>query len=51
MIDERGGKDVDLEEFYASNCSGDIFFDIFHKEEKNITEGSIFWVNTNKTIW
>ena len=51
MIDERVGKDVDLDEFYASNYSGDSFYDIFYKEEESITEGSIIWVNTNKTIW
>ena len=38
-------------EFYFSTCSGDRFYDIFDKEEEIITEGSIFWVNTNKTIW
>ena len=25
VIDERGGKDVYLDEFYASTCSGEIF--------------------------
>ena len=33
-----------------STCSGDRFYDIFDKEEEIITECSIFWVNTNKTI-
>ena len=47
MIDERGGKDVDLDEFDASTCSGDSFYDIFDKEEEIITEVSIVWVNTN----
>ena len=27
------------------------FYDIFENEEEIITEDSIFWVNTNKTIW
>ena len=51
VVYERGGKDVDLYEFDASTCSGDSFYDIFDKEEEIITEGSIFWVKTNKTIW
>ena len=51
MIDERGDKDVDLDEFDASTCSGDSFYDIFDKEEEIISEGSIVWVNINKTIW
>ena len=51
VISERGGKDVDSDGFYASTCSGDRFYDIFYKEEKIITEGSIVWVKTNKTIW
>ena len=50
MIDERGGKDVDLDEFYASTCLGDSFYGIFDKEEEIITEGSIVWVNINKNI-
>ena len=28
-----------------------MFYDIFENEEEIITEGSIFWVNTNRTIW
>ena len=31
VINERGGKDIDLNEFYASTCSGDRFYDIFDK--------------------
>ena len=50
MVNERGGNDVDLDGFDASTCSGDRFYDIFDKEEEIITECSIFWVNTNKTI-
>ena len=50
VVDKRGGKDFDLDEFDASTCSGDSFCDIFDKEEEIITEGSFFWVNTNKTI-
>ena len=33
VIDEIGGNDVDLDEFDASACSGDSFYDIFDKEE------------------
>ena len=51
MINKRGGKDVDLDEFDAPTCSGDRIYDIYDKEEGIITEGSIVWVNTNKTIW
>ena len=31
MINERGGKHVYLDEFDASTCSGDRFYDIFDK--------------------
>ena len=51
VINERGGKDVDLFEFDAYTCSGDRFYDIFDKQEEIITEGLIVWVNTYKTIW
>ena len=51
VIHERGGKDVDLDEFDESTCSGDRYYDIFDKEEYIITEGSMVWVNTNKTVW
>ena len=37
VINERGGKDVDLDEFDASTCSGDRFYDFFDKEEEIIT--------------
>ena len=50
VINERGGKDADLDEFDESTCSGHRYYDIFDKEEEIITEGSIVWVNTNKTI-
>ena len=54
MIDERGGKDVDLDysvsEFDTSTCSGDNFYGIFENEEDIINEGSILWMNTNKNI-
>ena len=33
VINEGGGKDVDLDEFDASTYSGDIYYDIFDKEE------------------
>ena len=32
VMNERGGKDVDLDEFDPSTCSGDRFYDIFDKE-------------------
>ena len=55
VINERGGKDVDLDylvsEFDASTCSGDNFYDIFENVKEIITESSILWVKTNKTIW
>ena len=41
MNNEEVGKNVDLDEFY----------DIYDNEDENITEDSIVWVNTNKTIW
>ena len=50
MIDERGGKDTDLDEFDASTCSGDRFYDIFYKEEEIITEDSIVWVNNKRSF-
>ena len=36
-MNERGGKDVNLDEFDASTCSGDTFYDIFDEEEEIIT--------------
>ena len=33
VINERGGKDIDLDEFDASTCSGDRFYDFFYKKE------------------
>ena len=51
VIIKRGGKDVDLDEFDASTCSGDRYYDIFDKEEEIITGGSIVWLNTNKNLW
>ena len=51
VIDERGGKDVDLDEFDASTFSGDRFYDIFDNEEEIIKKCSIVWVNTNKKFW
>ena len=51
VINERGDKDVDLDEFDESTCSGDRYYDIFDKEQEIITEDLIVWVNTNKTIW
>ena len=44
-------KDDLVGEFDASTCSGDHFYDIFESDEEIITEESIVWVNTNKTIW
>ena len=37
VINERGGNDVDLDEFDASTFSGDRFYDIFDKGEEIIT--------------
>ena len=51
VIDERGGKDVDLYEFDASTCYSDRFYDTFNKYDEIITEGSIVWLSNNKTIW
>ena len=45
---EKGGKDVDLDK---STCSGDKYYDIYDNEEEIITEDSIVWMNTHKTIW
>ena len=33
VINEKGGKDVYLDEFDESTCSGDTYPDIFDKEE------------------
>ena len=41
VINERGGKDINFDEFDESTCSGDRYYDIFDKEEEIITEGSI----------
>ena len=38
---EKDDENLDLNEFY----------DIYDNEDENITEDSIVWVNTNKTIW
>ena len=38
---EKVGENIDLDEFY----------DIYDIEDTNITEDSIVWVNTHKTIW
>ena len=40
-----------VREFDASTCSGDIAYGIFENKGEIITECSIVWVNTNKTIW
>ena len=34
VVDERGGKDLYLDEFYLSTCSGGSFYGIFNKEEQ-----------------
>ena len=36
MIDERGGKNVDLDEFDASTCSGDTFMIFLIKKNKSL---------------
>ena len=48
---EKGGKDVYLEEWDDSTCSGDTYYGIYDNEEEIITEDSIVWVKTNKTVW
>ena len=48
---EKSGKGVDLYELDESTCSDDTYYDIYDNQEEIITEDSIFWVNTNKTIW
>ena len=42
VIIERCSKDIDLDEFDASTCSGDRYYDIFDKQEEIFIEGSIF---------
>ena len=36
---------------FHTTSFGRVYYDIFDKAEEIITEGSIFWVNTNKIIW
>ena len=45
-----GGKGLNNEEF-GQNADLDEVYDIYDNEDENITEDSIIWVNTNKTIW
>ena len=45
-----GGKGVKNEEF-GENIDLDEFYDIYDNKDKNVTEDSIVWVNTNRTIW
>ena len=45
-----GGKGVNNKNF-GENVNLDEFYDIYDNEDDNITEDSIVWVNTNKTIW
>ena len=45
-----GGKGVNNEEV-GENVNLDECYDIYDNEDENITEDSIVWVNTNKTIW
>ena len=51
VINEKVGNYVDLDEFNESTCSVDKYYDIFDNKEEIITEDSIFWMKTNKTIW
>ena len=44
-------KDDSVGGFDAFTCSGDLFYDVFDNEEEIITQDSIVWVHTNKTIW
>ena len=48
---KKVGKDFDLDELDESTCYDDKYYDIFDNEDEIITEDSIVWVNTNKTIW
>ena len=43
--------DDSINEFDASTCSGDNFYNIFSNEEEIIPEDPIVWINNNKTIW
>ena len=43
--------DDSIREFDAPTCSGENVYDIFENQDEIITEDSIIWVNTNKTIW
>ena len=45
-----GGKGVNNEEV-GKNVDLDEFYDIYDNEDENVTEDSIVWVNTNRTIW
>ena len=51
VVDKRGGKDFDLDEFDASTCSGDSFCDIFENKNGIITDDYNVWVYTNKKMW
>ena len=44
-----GGKTLNNEEF-GEKVDLDEFYDIYDNEDENITEDSIVWMNTNKTI-
>ena len=47
---EKVGEDVDLDELDESTCYDEKYYDIYDNKEENITEDSMFWVNTNKII-
>ena len=42
MIDERGGKDVDSDEFDASTCSGDSFMVFLINSKKSLLKVQLF---------
>ena len=42
VIHERGGKDVDLDEFDESTCSGDTYYDFLIKREKVLQKIQLF---------
>ena len=48
---ERGGTDFDLIWIWCAHLFRWQVYGIFDKEGEIVTEGSIFWVNTDKTIW
>ena len=42
VINERGGNIVDLDEFYASTCPSDMYYDILIKRKKSLHKVKLF---------